>query len=162
MNPEQQTTAFRDFTKKLFIAGNIYSKTIKAREDVHKHMHKMKKSIIRMNLSYSDVDKLNHKVEKLIELERRYSRFFKAPDKEIGELKDQVEYLENQLRIERKEKHKIMEEQELKINEMKEHMQTVKSHARQLLMDRERRNERMKDLEKKISKRVDIKSYYTF
>lgn len=162
MNPEQQTATFRNFAKKLFIAGNVYSKTLKAREDVHKQMHKMKKSIIRMNLSYSDVDKLNHKVENLIELERRYSRFFKAPDKELDELRDHVDYLQNQLTLERKEKRTLMEEQEHKINEMKDHMNTVRSHARQLLMDRERRNERMKDLEKKISKRVDIRSYYTF
>ncbi|HLG24074.1 MAG TPA: hypothetical protein VI564_04055 [Candidatus Nanoarchaeia archaeon] len=162
MNSLEQTVVFRNFAKKLFIVGNVYSKTIKAREDVHKQMQKMKKSIIRLNLSYSDVDRLNHKVEKLIELERRYSRFFKTPDTEVKELKDHIEYLENQLSLERKEKRQLLEEEEVKINQMKEHMNAVKNHAKQLLLDRERRNDRMKDLEKKISKRVDIKSYYTF
>src|SRR3989338_4953924 len=146
MNSLEQTVVFRNFAKKLFIVGNVYSKTIKAREDVHKQMQKMKKSIIRLNLSYSDVDRLNHKVEKLIELERRYSRFFKTPDTEVKELKDHIEYLENQLSLERKEKRQLLEEEEVKINQMKEHMNAVKTHAKQLLLDRERRNERMKEI----------------
>jgi len=61
-----------------------------------------------MRLSYSDIDRLKKKIENLIDWERKYAKFFKPEDKEILELKNQLNALGQGLRNEKEEKRFVI------------------------------------------------------
>ena len=160
MQPFQNSKSLGHFAKHLFIAGKIYIERNKAEEDVSSHLQKMRKSIIRMTLSYSDIDKLKEKINNLIEWERNYAKLFKPEDKETQELKEQMNILAAELRREREDKQRIIEENNQKINQLKDSLNNVKSKTNYLLMERAKRHHRLKALENKIKEKVDVHGYY--
>ena len=67
MSNLQNSKSFRHFAKHFFLIGRVYVERKKAKEDVDNYLQRMIKSIIRMNLSYSDIDKLKKKIENLLD-----------------------------------------------------------------------------------------------
>ena len=160
MYPNKSSRAFRHFSKHLFLVGKVYVERKKAHEDVDNHLQKMRKSIIRMTLSYSDADILKEKLDNLINWERKYAKFFKPQDKETQELREQLNVLVAELREEREDKQRIIEENNRKINQLTDSLNNIKSKTNYLLMERAKRHHRLKALENKISEKVDVHRYY--
>ncbi len=160
MQASQSPNPFRHFAKHLFIAGKILLDRKKAKEDVENHLQRMRKSIIRMTLVYSDLDKLKEKINNLVDCERRYAKLFKTEDRETVDLKKQLEYVESELRKEREEKQQIAEENSQRILQLTDSLNNIKSKTNELLMERAKRHHRLKALESKISGKVDVHRYY--
>ena len=171
MHPLQSSKSFTHFAKHLFLIGRVYVERNKAKEDVNNHLQKMRKSIIRMKLSYSDIDRLKEKIENLIDWERGYAKFFRPADKETEELKKQVQSLEQELksqvnaleqelRNEREEKQRIIYENDEKIKQFTESLSNIKSQMRHLHLEKARRQQRLNALESKIKEKVDVHKYY--
>ena len=152
--------SFRKFSKYVFIVGQVFTERNKAREDVYNHLHHMRKSIIRMRLSYTDVDRLKEKIEKLAILERKYGKYFKIPDEETEQLRNQIKELEKKVADISDAKQAIINANNQKIQQLTESLESVKSQLRQLLMDKAKRTQRLKALESKIRSKVDLHSYY--
>jgi len=64
---------FRHFSKHLFLVTKSYIERKKAKEEVDLQLEKMRKSIIRMRLSYTDISRLKERIEKLANAEYNYS-----------------------------------------------------------------------------------------
>ncbi|MEK6943601.1 MAG: hypothetical protein AABX00_06055 [Nanoarchaeota archaeon] len=148
------------FAKHLSGAAKICLDRNKAKEDLQKHLSRMRKSVINLSLSYSDIDKLKHKIDDVIGLEREYAKFFKIPDDETAELRDYIDDLKDELRSERIEKQRITEENNEKIKNLSESLENLKHQMRTLLMEKSKKSQRMLALEKKIREKVDVHSYY--
>ena len=164
MTQLQTSKSFRNFSKHLFIVSRVYTQKKKAREDLENYLHMMKKSIIRMNLSYSHIDKLKRKVENLVSWEIKYAGFFRQPDKEAGEqlsqLNNQIKSLEQEFKNERESKLSIISDYDEKIKEMTESLESIKSRMRHLLMEKAKRQQRLHALDHKINEDVDLDKYY--
>lgn len=150
----------RHFTKHLFLVSNVYSERAKAREDVYSHLHKMRKSIIRMSLTYSDIDRLKLKIDNLINWERKYAQYFGPEDGEKQELKNHILALEGELSREKEEKFRIIGEHDERLKELTDSLDGVKHRLSHLMMEKAKKNNRLKILEEKISQKVDSKDYY--
>lgn len=120
----------------------------------------MRKSIIRMKLTYSDIDRLKEKIENLINWERRYAKLFKPADKETEELKNQIKALEQELGNEREEKMSKISENNERIAQLTESLSNIKNQMRHLHLEKAKRQQRLQALEKKINEKVDVHRYY--
>ncbi len=156
----QNSKPFGHFAKHLFLIGGIYVERNKAKEGVENHLQKMRKSIIRMKLSYSDLDKLKEKIENLINWERKYAKFFKPEDNEVKQLRNLLNALEEELRQEREEKQEIIEENNQKITQLTGSLNSIKLKTNHLLMEKAKRHQRLTALENKIKGKVDVHRYY--
>ena len=156
----QISKSLKHFAKHLFVTSKVYRERESAREEVYSYLQRMKKSIIRMNLSYSEVDRLRQKIDRLILWERKYSKFFRTNDPETDELKNKIKSLEDEILKEKEEKSMIKIEQDEKIRELSGSLENIKDRMKHLLLDKAKRNHRLKDLEQKISKGVDRGSYF--
>src|SRR3989338_9191792 len=156
----QDSVWFRKFSRHLVIAGGVYSSKSKARDEVDRQLEKMRKSIIRMTLSYSDVDKLKDKIDNLIDWERRFARLFRPEDNEIRELKEEVRHLEHELREERESKSKMHEEHTDKTQQLTQSMENIKGQLKHLHLEKAKRHHRLKALDEKIKSKIDVHSYY--
>lgn len=157
---QQLSKPLRHFARHLFVAGKVYREREKARQDVYSFLQRIRKSIIRMSLSYSEIDRLRQKIDSLIDWERKYARFFRPEDSHLSELKSQIKSLEEELSKEREEKLRIKSEQEDRIKELSDSLENVKHKTRHLLLEKAKRHQRLKALEHKIDKGVDRKSYF--
>lgn len=160
MNLINDSLSLRHFTKHLFLVGRVYVERKKVKKDVDEHLHKMRKAIIRMNLTYSDIDRLKEKIQNLIDWERRYAKLFKPADKETEELKRQIAALEHDLSNEREEKLSIISENNEKIAQLTESLNNIKNQMRHLHLEKARRQQRLNALEQKIRQKVDVHRYY--
>ena len=152
--------SLKHFAKHLFLVSGVYIERNKARGDVYSHLQNMRKSIIRMNLSYSDIERLKKKIDNLINLERAYAKFFKPEDNRTIELKGQINALEQELMQEKEEKESIINENNEKINRLTESLGSVKSKMRYVLIENAKRQHRLRALENKITESVDVHRYY--
>ena len=152
--------SFRHFAKHLFLISGVYIERNKAKGDVYSHLQNMRKSIIRMNLSYSDIERLRKKIDNLINLERLYAKFFKPEDNKTIELKDQINALEQELIKEKEEKETIINDNNEKITQLTESLNNIKSNMRHVLMQNAKRQHRLRALENKITESVDVHRYY--
>ena len=150
----------RHFTKHLFLISKVNAEREKAREDVYSHLRKMRKSIIRMSLTYSDADRLKQKIDNLINWERKYAKYFRPEDNEKQELKNHIRDLEDELSKEKEEKFRIMSEHDERLKELTDSLESVKHKLSHLMMEKAKMNNRLKILEEKISQKVDSKDYY--
>lgn len=160
MFPAQNSKSFGHFAKHLFIAGKIYIERNKAKEDVDNHLQRMRKSVIRMSLGYSDIDRLKEKINNLIYWERNYAKLFKPEDKETLELREQINLLAAELRKEREDKQKILEGNNQKISQLTGSLNNIQNQMRHLHLEKAKRQQRLNALEKKIKEKVDVHSYY--
>ena len=151
---------FKQFAKNLFLISKVHVERKKAKEAVDSHHEKMRSSIIRMRLSYTDVDRLKEKVDKLIEWERRYAKLFKADDKESQDLKDRVRFLENELKKESQEKQRIISEDQTKIKQLSDSLENIKNQLKHLHLEKAKRQHRLKALEQKIKEKIDVRKFY--
>ena len=160
MDYQQSHKSARHFAKHLFLISKIYNEREKAREDVYSYLQKMRKSIIRMSLAYSDVDRLRQKIDNLINWERKYAKYFKPEDDEKQELKNHIRALEEELGKEREEKSRIMSEQDERLTELTDSLESVKHKLRHLMLEKAKRLHRFKILEEKISQKDDSQGYF--
>jgi len=156
----QNTKSFRHFARHLFLAGRVYAGRKKAKEYVGSQLQRMRKSIIRMELTYSDADRLKQKIDNLIDWERKYAKLFKPEDRETTELKSRISALEQELRNEREEKMSIISENNEKIMQLSQSLDGIKDQMRHLHLEKARRSQRLNVLEQKIRQKVDVHSYY--
>jgi len=160
MSDLQNSKSFRRFARHLFLVGRAHIERNRAKADVDSHLQRMRKSIIRMNLSYSDIDRLKKKIDNLIEWERKYAKFFKPEDKETQALRGQITALEQELKNEREEKMSIISENDEKIAQLTESLNNIKNQMRHLHLEKARRQQRLTALDKKIREKVDVHKYY--
>ena len=160
MSDLQNSKSFRHFARHLFLVGRVNIERSKAKADVDNHLQRMRKSIIRMNLSYSDIDKLRKKIGNLIEWERKYAKFFKPEDKETNSLKSQINAMEQEMKDEREEKMSIISENNEKISQLTGSLDNIKSQMKHLHLEKAKRQQRLTALDKKIRERVDVHKYY--
>lgn len=160
MFPIQNSKSFRHFAKHLFLIGKVYLDRNKAKNDIDSHLVKMRNSILKMRLSYTDVDVLQEKIDSFISKESKYSKFFKPEDKEMQELKSHVSALEQELMNEKIEKQKIIEENNEKIKQLTESLKNIKSKMKNVLIESARRQQRLKALDNKIRQKVDAHRYF--
>ena len=160
MRTFQDSKSFRHFVKHLFLVGKIYDERNKAKEAVYKHLELMRKSIIKMKLSYTDIDILKEKIENLFNLERKYVKFFKLEDNETNELKKQLNSLQQELSNEKSEKQRIIEENNEKVKQLTDSLDNIKSQMKHLLMEKAKRHQRLTALDKKIREKVDVHKFY--
>ena len=147
--------------KHLFLANRAYVARKKAKGEVEAHLGKMRKSIIRMSLTYSDLDRLKEKMQKFMDTESMYARFFKGDNPESRGLKSQVTLLEQELRSEKEEKFKVISENEEKIKQLNESLENIKSQMKILHLDKAKRQQRLNALERKIKDKVDMQNFYS-
>ena len=157
----QDSKAFRNFAKHLFLVSKTHKERNKAKEDVDEHLRRMRKSVIRMSLTYSEIDRLKQKVENLVSWERKFAKYFKPEDRETEELKKQINILQQEVRNERESKLSAISDYDEKIKELSESLDNVKHRMSHLLMERAKRHQRFQALEQKINKNVDIHGYYS-
>ena len=160
MNNVVMTHPLRHFVKHLFLMGNVYVERKKAKEDVDAHIQRMRKSIIRMRLTYTDIDKFREKIDNLLNWERKYAKFFKPEDLETQELKKQIVHLKRELRSEKEEKYMIINENDEKIRQLTESLHNIKNQMRYLYLEKAKRQQRQRALEQKIMHKVDMNNYY--
>lgn len=157
----QNTKSFRHFAKHLFLVGKAYAERKKSKDDIDIYLERMRESIIKMRLSYTDISRLKQKIENLINSERKYAKFFRPEDKEMQELKSQVITLEQELRNEKEEKQKIIYENNEKINQLTESLNNIKSNMKKLYLENARRHQRYTALDKKIKEKIDVHKYFS-
>ena len=160
MSTSQSSKSFRHFARHLFLVGRVHIERNRAKGDVDNHLQRMRKSIIRMNLSYSDIDKLKKKIETLLDWERKYAKFFKPGDNETQLLKSQISSLEQELKNEREEKMSIISENREKIGQLTQSLDSIKSQMKHLHLEKAKRQQRLTALDKKIREKVDVHGYY--
>lgn len=158
---EEESKIFRKFAKHVFLASKVHSQRKKARENVDEHLHKMRRNIIRMRLSYSDIDRLKEKIENLLYWERKYAKFFKIEDHETRHLKSRMNELEEELRQEKEDKQRIIEENSAKTKQLTDSLNNIKSKLNELHLERTKRQQRLIALDKKIKEKVDIHNYFS-
>ena len=156
----QNSVSLRHFARHLFLVSNVYAGRKNAKADVDEQLHKMRKAIIRMSLSYNDIDSLKEKIGNLVDWERRYAKFFKLSDKETDELKRQIEVLEGELRNEREEKLSIISENNEKASQLTDSLNNIKNQMRHLHLEKAKRQHRLNALETKIREKIDVHRYY--
>lgn len=156
----QSPKPVRHFTKHIFLIAKVYAEREKSREEVYGYLQKMRKSIIRMNLTYTEVDRLKQKIDNLVDWERKYAKYFKPEDDEKQNLKNHIIALEEELKREREEKLRIVSEQEERLKELTESLEGAKHKLRSLMLDKAKRHQRLKMLEEKISRKVGSGDYY--
>lgn len=156
----QSTKAMSHFAKHVFLVSNVYADKKKAEDEVYGHLQKMRKSIIRMALSYGDIDKLKDKIGILINAERKYAKFFRPDDSETMELKDRIKELEEEIKNEKEEKFRIVSENDEKIKAMSDSLEAIKHKMRTLHMDKARRQRKLSILEDKINNKVNRDEYF--
>jgi DNA repair exonuclease SbcCD ATPase subunit len=156
----QNSSWFKRFSRHLVIAGGVYYQRKKAKDELELFLQKMRKSIMRMTLSYSDIDKLSQKIDNLIDWERRYSRMFKPEDSEIKELKEEIRHLENELMDAHESKSKMHAEHTEKTQQLTQSLENIKGQLKNLHLEKAKRHHRLKALEEKISGKIDVHSYY--
>ena len=147
--------------KHIFLANRAFIDRKRSKEDVEQHLGKMRKSIIRMSLTYTDLDRLKEKIEKFMEAEARYAKFFKAEDPETKELKSRIALLEQELKSGNEEKMKIISENNEKISQLNATLENIKSQMKILHMDKAKRHQRFTALDRKIKERIDMHHYYS-
>lgn len=156
----QNTKSLRHFARHLFLVGNVYAGRKKAKEDVDNWLQRMRSSIIRMNLTYSDVDRLKQKIGNLIDWERKYAKFFKPADREAEELRNQIKDLQLELKNEREEKMSVISENNEKISQLTESLNNIKIQMKYLHLEKAKRQQRLNALESKIREKVDVHNYF--
>lgn len=156
----ESTHSLRHFARHLFVVSRVHADRNRAKSDVDSHLHKMRKSIIRMNLGYSDIDRLKEKVNRLVESERKYSKFFKPEDNEAKELKNQISALEQELKNEREEKQRVIYENDEKIQQLTGSLNSIKRKMNELLIEKSKRHQRLTALDNKIREKVDVHKFY--
>jgi len=161
MQPAQQSESLRHFARHLFLVSRMHVERNKAKKDVDEHLGRMRKSIIRMTLDYTDLDRLREKIENLVHLERQYAKFFKPEDRETQELKSRITGLEQELKNERESKLGIIGENDEKIKQLAESLEKVKNNMKHLLMEKAKRQHRLNALEQKIREKVDTGKYFS-
>ena len=149
------------FARHVFLVSRAHSEKKKAEDEVYSHLQRMKKSIIKMSLSYKDVDKLKLKINTLIDMERKYAKFFRPDDSEIKELKGKIKSLEAEIQNEKEEKYRIVSENDEKIKLMSDSLEAIKHRMRVLHMDKAKRQKKLSILEDKINKKVDRDQYFS-
>ncbi len=157
----QSRKSLRHFTKYLFLISKVYAEREKSRIGVYEQLQKMRKSIIRMTLRYTDIDELKQKIDSLINLERKYAKYFKPEGDEKQELKDHIKALEDELSKEREEKLRVMSEHEERLRDLTDSLESAKHKLRSLLLDKAKRHHRLKILEEKISQKTGLGYYHS-
>jgi len=148
--------------KHLFLANRAYSARKKAKIEVEDHLGRMRKSIIRMSLSYSDLDRLKEKMQKFMATEAMYAKFFKTEDPEARELKSHVDLLEHELSSEKEEKSRLLSENEEKVRQLSQSLENIKSQMKVLHLDKAKRQQRLNALERKINGKIDMQNFYSY
>ena len=156
----QSSKSFRHLARHLFVVSGVYSERGRARQELDSYLQRMRKSIIRMTLGYSDIEKLKKKVDSLVDIERKYAKFFKPEDKETEGLKNQINALEHELMNEREEKYRIASDNNEKIQQLTNSLNSIKVKMNELLVEKSKRQHRLTALEKKIREKVDVRGYY--
>ena len=152
--------SFRHFAKHLFLTSRVYVGRNKAKDEVDNQLKRMRKQVIKMSLSYSDIDRLKRKVNNLINLERKYAKFFKPEDEETRELRKEIAALERELQHEREEKHRLIAENDEKIRRLKDSLAGVHAKMNELTMHNTIRKQRHLALDRKIMEKVDMHKFY--
>ena len=160
MNPPA-SKSLKHFTKHLFLIGKVYMERNKAEEELNAHLKKMRNSIIRMSLTHSEVDKLKQKIGSLISLERKYAKFFKPADDEVKNLKEDIKYLQQEIKNEREEKLRIISENGERINELTDSLGSIKHKVRHLMLEKAKRQQRLNILESKINNKIGNDNYFS-
>ena len=160
MSNPQASRGFRRFARHLFLIGKVYAERSKAKQEMDSQLERMRRSIIRMRLSYTDIDTLKEKIEKLLACEGKYAKLFNPEDKGQQQLKSQLNAVEQQLKSEREEKQRMIEENNAKITQLTESLSNIKVKMNELLVERAKRHQRLTALDKKIREKVDVHKYY--
>lgn len=160
MQNSTPSATLKHFAKHLFLASRIYTEKARSQKDVQTHLDRMRKSIIRMSLSYTDVDRLKEKISRLIDYERKFAKIFKPEDTETAELKRQIAEFEQGLFNEKEEKSRIASENQDKIRQMSQSLDNIKAQMNHLLIEKAKRHQRYTALEQKIRGKVDTHKYY--
>ncbi|MBS3096114.1 hypothetical protein J4480_01595 [Candidatus Woesearchaeota archaeon] len=156
----QSSKSFRHLARHLFVVSGVYSERGRARQELDSYLQRMRKSIIRMTLGYSDIEKLKKKVDSLVDIERKYAKFFKPEDKETEGLKNQINALEHELMNEREEKYRIASDNNEKIQQLTNSLNSIKVKMNELLVEKSKRHQRLTALDQKIRAKVDVRRYY--
>ena len=160
MEQLQNSKPLRYFAKNLFLVSRVHVERGKAKQDVDHQLQNMRRAIIKMRLSYTDMDKLQQKIENLVNLERKYAKFFRPEDEETKKLKNQISVLELELSEEKKENGRLIEENNKKIQQLTESLNNIKNNLKHLHLEKAKREHRLRSLEHKIKQKVDVHNYY--
>ena len=160
MDQSQNLGSVADFARNVFLVSKVHVQREKSREDVYSQLQKMKKSIISMNLSYSDIERLRQKIDMLIDWERKYAKLFRPSDSDTLDLKNHIKILEEELGKEREEKLMIISERDEKVAELTESINNIKNNMKRLTLEKAKRQHRLKVLEKKIDEDIDRDGYF--
>ena len=155
----ESSRAIKHFSRHLFIGVKLYTERKSAKDELNEQLERMRKSIIRLSFSYSDIDRLREKLDKVIHSERKFAKFFHIEDDEMKHLKNEVAHLTQQLGLEREEKQKKIDENKLRIKQLEEKVEVIKATLNSLVMEKLKRSQRMKLLERKISADIPDFSY---
>ena len=156
MNSEQKERATRHFAKHLFRAGHAYIERKKARKELSSFVEKMRSSIIRMNLSYTDIERLKKRIDAAMDCERSFGKFFRGEDKVDSELKQQITALDEEISKEREEKLRIRADYEDRINDLSQSLESVKTKMNHLLIQKAKSQQRINEIDKKIKGRIVV------
>ena len=157
---QKNPRAFRHFARHLFLMGKLFAEKTKAEEDLDRHLLKMKNSIVRLSLTYGEIERLREKINKLVDCERRYAKFFRPEDSETAELREHILNLQEELNKERLSKENLTHDYEEKINQLNGTIEGMTSQLMHHNMEKAKRQQKLISLDKKIKEKIDTSHYY--
>ncbi len=151
MNIPSESKTFRRFSRHLAKAGRVQINRVKSRQEVDEQLAKMRKNIIRMRLSYKDIDDLKERMHDMIYWEGMFQKIGKRDSGESEILRATIERLEHELYLEKDENRRIVQENNAKIQQLTESLESVKNKLKLMMLEKVKKHHRIKFLEEQMS-----------
>jgi DNA anti-recombination protein RmuC len=166
MQRDNTPKPLKHFLSHLFVVGRVHNERNRSKIEVDRHLDMMRKSIIRMNLTYSDLDNLREKINNYLHWEAKYAKYFRPADKDTQEIKDKLEHVRKELRLEKEEKKrmkfdlederkKLKLENSKKLKDLKKAMSGIRIKMNQIIIEKAKKQKRLNYLDKKIDQRLE-------
>ena len=142
----------KDFFTNLCIVSSRYEKKHHAIKDLDKQLEKIQK-YSKGKLDTDDIPRLKSKINEVIESERRILRRNQQESAGKTESAGRIHQLEHELEQVKIERDRALEENKEKIHELNIALLSIKTRMENLIEHKREREKRIRELEKKISKK---------
>lgn len=140
----------KDFFKHICIVVDEHKEREKAREELHKQIKKIKTAPKKW-IFEKEVKGLQKTVDNVLHTETKLLKY-KDDTKLINKLNDKIKFLEGHLVKIKGEKDKALFENRQQISEIQNYINHIKSRMYIFIRAKEKRDKRLKELEKRIEK----------
>lgn len=141
-----------DFFKHICFVINENKEREEARKELHKQINKIKEAPKKW-IFEKEVKGLHEKFDKVLSTEKKLLGY-KDESKLISQLKEKMQFLEQQLATVKRERDEALFVNKEKMNEIQDSINLIKSRMYKFVRAKEERDKRLRELEKKVKKVV--------